>query len=419
MYRARRLHRPRSVEEVQEIVRRASSVRALGSRHSFNDIVDTPGELVWMVDMPRRIRVDPRRLTVEVDGATRYGDVAAELEPAGFALHNLASLPHISVAGACATGTHGSGDGNGNLSTAMTAMTLVRGDGELETISRTSDDTRLDGAGVALGALGVVTGMTLRVEPTYMVRQDVYEHLPIDAFASRFADIAGSADSVSFFTDWRQRTIDQVWVKRRVAEEAASEPVPNELFGAALAVGERHPIRGLSPDQCTPQSGVPGAWHERLPHFRMNHTPSSGRELQSEYFVPRGHAVDAFLALYALRGRIAALIQVSEIRTVAADDLWLSEAEGRHSAAFHFTWRQEPDAVLPLLEAIEAALAPFTPRPHWAKLFTMPPEQVRSSYDRLPRFVELADQLDPDRKFVNPFVGRYVHGEAPQTPGTG
>ena len=403
-YQARRVHEPASVEEVQEIVRSASRLRALGSRHSFNTIADTHGDHISLVGLPRVVEIDATGPTVSVDGGIRYGDLCDPLHEAGWALNNLASLPHISVAGACVTGTHGSGNHIGNLSSAVVALELVQADGELVSFRR-DEAAEFPGAVVSLGALGVVTRVTLALGPTFDVRQDVYEDLDIAAYASHFDELASMAESVSFFTEWRAGVIDQVWVKARVTEDDAGQP-PSDLFGAVPATVERHPIRRMSAEACTPQLGLAGPWHDRLPHFRMDHTPSSGNELQTEYFVAYEDAVDAFLALDELRDRLAPLIQVSEVRTIAADDLWLSPATGRRSVAFHFTWLPDWPAVRELLPAVEAALAPFDPRPHWAKLFTMPPELVRSRYERLPQFLELTRRHDPEGKFSNDFLHR-------------
>lgn len=406
-YRARRVHEPRSLEQVQEIVRSASSLRAVGSRHSFNDIADTTGDHISLANLPQTIEIDQVRETVTLDGGSRYGDVCGALNAAGAGLHNLASLPHISVAGACATGTHGSGDRLGNLSTAVLAMDIVRADGEIVRVSSDDDPDGLAGAVVSLGALGIVTQLTLRTEPSFLVRQDVYEDLPIDSFRDRFDDLTSAADSVSFFTEWAGPSIDQVWLKRRVAADDRFEP-PGGLHGATRATVERHPIRRMAAEACTPQLGVPGPWHERVPHFRMGHTPSSGDELQTEYFISREDAVAAFTALDALRDRLSRLIQVSEIRTIAADDLWLSPAYGRQSVAFHFTWKPDGAAVADVLPLVESALAPFQPRPHWAKLFAMPPQEVRARYPHLPDFVALARRFDPGGAFGNAFLSRYV-----------
>ena len=406
-YAAGALHEPRTVEELQEIVRRAAKCRVVGSRHSFNDVADTTGDLISLATMPHEIEIDGGSRCVTVGGGIRYGELCGPLNEAGLALHSLASLPHISVAGACATGTHGSGDRTTNLATAIRSLELVRADGEIVTLDRQHDPVAVDAAAVSLGALGVVTRLTLETEPAYEMRQDVYEDLSRDAFDRHFDEITALADSVSFFTEWRGPVIDQVWLKRRLL--GTDDPaLPGELFGATPATVDLHPIRRLPAEACTPQLGVPGPWHERVPHFRMDHTPSSGDELQTEYFVRRSDAVAAFRSLDRLRDRIAPLIQVSEIRTIAADGLWLSPAHDRPSVAFHFTWQPDWPSVRGLLPAIEAALTAFEPRPHWGKLFTIAPADVRGRYERLSDFVALARRLDPSGKFSNRFVDRFL-----------
>jgi alditol oxidase len=408
-YRARRLLEPRSVEELRELVWRASAIRALGTRHAFNDIGDTDGDLVSLRSLPRRVEVDQAMRSVRIDGGITYGELSVELARAGWALHNLASLPHISVAGAVSTGTHGSGRLSGSLATAVLGMDFVRADGEL--ISVRASDPELDRCVVALGALGIVVGVELKVEPAYDVAQRVYEDLPLDSFELNFELISGLAQSVSFFTEWTSSAIDQVWLKYRVtagADAATEGASMRDLFEATPATRDLHPIRSLPANACTPQLGVAGPWHERLPHFRMGHTPSSGEEIQSEYFVAIEDAVDAFSALWELRERIAQVIQVTEIRTIAADDLWLSPCYGRQSAAFHFTWRRDAERVSGVLPDIEAALSQFGARPHWAKLFTMPGEAVRQLYPKLAEFSALRRSWDPSGKFENEFVRRYL-----------
>jgi len=335
-YVARTIHEPGSLDELEGVVRRGRSLRVLGSRHSFNDIADTTGDLISLARMPRVFELDREARTVTVDGGVRYGELCGPLHAAGFALHNLASLPHISVAGACATATHGSGDRNGNLATAVTAVELLKADGEIVTLSRATDPETFPGAVVALGALGVATRVTLRLQPTFQVRQDLYEDLTLAAVADHFDEITALADSVSLFTEWRGPVFEEVWLKRRVDPATAFVPPPT-LHGATRATVPIHPIRRMPADACTEQLGVPGPWHERLPHFRMDHTPSAGAELQTEYLMPRRHAVEALIAVDGLRDRVAPLLQVSEVRTVAADDLWMSTAAGRESVALHFT----------------------------------------------------------------------------------
>jgi len=403
---AARIVRPRTVDELRLAVRGTQRLRALGTAHSFSPIADTTGDLVSVADMPPRVEIAADRTTVTVSAGMRHGELATRLHADGLALHNLASLPHISVAGAVATGTHGSGVRNGNLATAVTALEMVTADGELVTLSRAVDPGRFRGGVVALGCLGVVTSLTLRVEPTYDIAQTVYEDLPFGHVATDLDAILSAGYSVSLFTTWGDDVVDHVWVKCRV-DDAAADLGPIWM-DARRATREWHPIGRMSPAACTPQLGVPGPWHERLPHFRLDHTPSSGSELQTEYLVPRRFGVEALHAVHALRARISPLLQVSEIRTVAADDLWLSPAFGVDCLCVHFTWVDDAAAVLPVVAALDAALAPFEPRPHWGKVFTMAPQAVQARYPRLADFRALRHELDPTNRCGNPLVDRYL-----------
>jgi xylitol oxidase len=393
------VHRPSTLEELQEIVAAARQVRAVGSRHSFNDIADAE-EQVALSALPADVVVDRDAATVSFGAGLTYGELAGALEREGMALHNLASLPHISVAGAVATATHGSGDANGNLATAVAALELVTSSGELVTAAR--GDADFDGMVVGLGALGVVTRLTLDVEPAYEVRQRVFEELAWDALFEHFDAITASGYSVSVLS-YLGDTVDQVWVRSRVTD--APELVRDGLFGARPATVERHPILGLDPVNCTPQLGLPGPWSARLPYFRMGFTPSAGEELQSEYLVAREQAGAAIEAVRALADRIRPVLHVCEIRTIAADRLWMSPQYGRDSVGIHFTWALEPEAVARVLADLEPALEPFEPRPHWGKLFLHAPR-----YERLPDFARLAERLDPRGAFRNAWLEARVLG---------
>jgi xylitol oxidase len=403
-YGAQRVLTPTSVEQAQQLVAGSDRVRALGTRHSFNRLADTDDDLISLAGLPPRIDVDPERSTVTVSSGVRYGEAARPLHAAGYALHNLGSLPHISVAGACASGTHGSGVSNGNLSTAVRGLELITADGELTTITR--DDDFFSGAVIGLGALGVVTAVTLDVEPTFDMRQYVYENLAFERLAESFDEVLASGYSVSLFTDWRARIFNQVWRKRRISAGDPADAPPSWL-GATLADGPRHPVPGVDPVNCTAQQGVRGPWHERLPHFRLDFTPSSGSELQTEYFVDRRDAVAAIDAVAELREQLAPVLQITEIRTIAADELWMSPCHGRDSVAIHFTWFDDTAAVLPVVTAVEAVLAPFAARPHWGKVFTVGPEAVASYYERFPDFLRLLAERDPGGKFRNAMIDRY------------
>jgi xylitol oxidase len=397
-YAASAIAAPRTVAELQDVVRAAGKVRALGSRHSFNTIADTSGTLVSMRGLNRVIAIDGEAKTVTVEGGITYGELCPVLDAAGYALHNLASLPHISVVGAVSTATHGSGNRNRNLASAVAALTIVTATGE--TVSFEPGDPEFGGAVVALGALGVVSSVTLHIQPRFDVRQNLYVDLPFDALVENFKAISAAAYSVSAFTRWRGDSIDHVWLK-----QLADAPVRSgDFFGSRPADRPYHPIATIDPAPATEQMGVPGTWYERLPHFRIAFTPSVGAELQSEYFVARANAPAALRALKRIADVIAAPLMVSEIRTMAADNFWLSMNFRQDCVAFHFTWHPDWDAVRPVLGAIEEALAPFDVRPHWGKLFTMDKSTLQSRYPRLAAFRALAQRLDPGGKFRNVFI---------------
>jgi alditol oxidase len=404
-FAADRVHRPGSVAQLQRLVAGATRVRALGTGHSFNRIADSAGDLISVAGLPPEVSIEPSQPAATVSGGMRYGEVVTHLHRAGFALPSLASLPHLSVAGACATGTHGSGDRLGNLATAVSALEMVTADGDLVRLSRQADGDRFRGAVVGLGALGVVTRLTLDLVPAFEVRQDVYQDLPMEVLVERGEEIFASAYSVSVFTCWRRPVADQVW-RKSLADQPAARPA--RWLGARLADGPRHPVPGAAAAHCTRQLGVSGPWHLRLPHFRLGFTPSSGQELQSEYLIPRGSLSAALIALDAVRDRIAPALQVCELRTVAADELWLSPCYRRDSAAVHFTWTADQQVVAPAMAAVEQALAPLAARPHWGKLFGIPTDVVRDLYPRLPDFANLARGCDPAGKFRNDFVSGYL-----------
>ncbi|MGW4753362.1 D-arabinono-1,4-lactone oxidase [Streptomyces chartreusis] len=398
-YTAKELHRPYSVGAIGSLVAGSARVRVLGSGHSFNEIAEPgpEGVLLSIADLPPVIDVDRAARTVRVSGGVRYAELARTVYAHGLALPNMASLPHISVAGSVATGTHGSGIGNGSLATSVREVELVTADGSVVTVGR--EDPRFGGAVTSLGALGVVTALTLDLEPSFDVEQHLFTELPLDGLdMAAFETVMSSAYSVSLFTDWGAPGFRQVWLKRRT-----DRPLPDFPW-AAPATEKLHPVPGMPAVNCTEQFGVPGPWHERLPHFRADFTPSSGAEIQSEYLLPREHALAALHAIDAIRAVVAPVLQTCEVRLVAADEQWLSPAYGRDTVALHFTWVEDTAAVLPVVRRLEEALAGFEPRPHWGKVFALPAEVVRGRYPRLADFRALARELDPEGKFTNAFV---------------
>jgi xylitol oxidase len=407
-YKAERLDVPKSVGEVQQLVKSRSKIKALGARHSFNSIADSTGDQISLKNLDQ-MTLDPKSRAVTLGAGVTYGRAAPYLDERGYAFHNLASLPHVSVVGACSTATHGSGDKNGNLSTAVSALQFVTADGDLVDLSRDKDGDNFRGAVVGLGGLSVVTGITLDVQPTYQVRQAVYENLSFDQIEKHLDEIFASGYSVSLFTDWQQHRATQVWIKRRGDEGGEFRA---EFFGAKLSTKRLHPLAGHSAENCTEQMGIPGPWYERLPHFRMNFTPSSGAELQSEYFVPRDQAIEAIQAVEKLRDHITPHLFITELRSIHQDDFWMSPCYKRSSMAIHFTWKPEWPEVKQVLPMIEENLKPFHPRPHWAKLFTMPAATLQGSYEKLPEFRQMMAKYDRSGKFRNEFLSGNLYGAA-------
>jgi xylitol oxidase len=401
------LYSGNSLQQVRDYVKKQSKLKVLGTRHCFNNIADSTDNLLSLKSMDEVVGLDPEAHTVTVAAGITYGQLCPYLHTRGFALHNLASLPHISIAGACSTATHGSGEKNGNLATAVSALEIVTAAGEVVKLSRQTDGELFRGAVVGLGALGVITKITLDVQPTFMMRQYVYENLSLSEMRDHFDAIESSAYSVSLFTDWQKERINEVWIKSRV-EEGQAFDATSEFFGAKRAIRNLHPIADLSAENCTEQMGVPGPWYERLPHFRMGFTPSAGKELQSEYFVPRRHAVEAILAVERLRDQVSPHLMISEIRAIAADNLWLSPCYEQPCVTIHFTWKQDWPAVRKLMPVIEKELAPFNARPHWGKLFTTSPAELKSIYKRIPEFVQLSRKYDPQGKFRNEFLNTNI-----------
>jgi xylitol oxidase len=401
-YRAAAVHHPTSLDQLRRLVATATSVRALGSRHSFTAIADAT-DLVVLDRMGGAITVDRQARTVTAPAATTYAELAEALNREGLALANMASLPHISLGGAIATATHGSGERLGNLATSVTGLELVTSSGDV--LTRRRGETSFAGMVVGLGALGIVTRVTLELEPYYEAGQVVYERLEWDALLEHLDEIEAAGDSVSVFHRFGEQT-EQLWIKRR----ASAFDVPSHIFGAPAATGPRHPVAGADPVNATPQLGEIGPWSERLPHFRSGFTPSAGEEIQSEVFVARSDGVAAVQAVRELADDIRPLLLVSELRAIAADSLWLSPQYGRETIALHFTWRREQRAVEEMVAAIESELAPMGARSHWGKVTSLRAADLGPRYERLGDFRRLRDELDPRGAFVNDWLRAHVLG---------
>jgi xylitol oxidase len=397
-----RVARPTSRSEVADLVRTHTPVLALGSAHSFSPVAVSPGLHIDTTGLEADVQVEGSRVTV--GAGTTYAVLGRELHARGLALAAMASLPHITVAGAIATGTHGSGDAIGTLSSAVTGLEVVTAEGEVRWIRRGVDP---DFAGwvVALGALGIVTRVELDVEPAYDVAQTVFSGVDLDVVEQDFDSVFSAATSVSVFTRWRPEPDAQIWLKRRIDREGPWLGGP--AFGVTPRDAPIHPLEQLDPIHCNPQLGSPGPWHERLPHFRAEFTPSAGDEIQAEYLLPRAHAVDAMRAVRALHERITPLLHVTEIRTMRADDLWLSPAYARDTVGIHFTWHRD-ERIYDVLPDIEKALLPMDARPHWGKVTCATSTEVTAAFPRWGEFTQLVREVDPQKRFRSPFVTRLM-----------
>lgn len=389
---------PVDADEVAELVvaaaRAGRPVRVLGTGHSFSPVADTEGVLI----RSERLRAEPRIGSdglVRCGSGTTFSELALVLHAAGRALPNLGSLPHISIGGAVATGTHGSGVRNQVLAAGVAALEVVRADGRVELV----DGPALAEQAVGVGALGVVTAVTLRTVPAFDLRQVVHVGPDTATLLAELDHILAAGYSVSVFTDSHE-----IWVKA-----ADTDDLPDaDWLGARRADVQRPAGPGADPAAGTEQLGVPGPWHERLPHFRAGFRPSNGAEIQSEFFVARADGAAALAAVCALGPQLAPALHIGEIRSVAADDLLLSPAAGRDTVAIHFTWRREPEAVQVALALVEAALAPFGARPHWGKVFRMDAATVADRHPGVARFGALRRELDPEGRFGNAFVDRFL-----------
>jgi len=396
-FTAPRLHRPTSVEEVRRIVAGAAHVHAIGARHSFNSVADSAGDLIDLGRVPPAFAIDPDARTVTAGAGTTYGDLAVFLHESGWALPNTASLPHITLAGATATGTHGSGDAIGTLSSAVAALEIATATGDLVTVRR--GEAGFDGMVVGLGAFGVVTRITLDIQPTFEMRQDAFADLPWERLGGDLDAVMSAGYSVSVMTMWSAANATRVWVKTRIGDAAAaplglapSSPLPNHMPGL------------------TPFGGVPGPWPERLPHFRPDVEPGVVGHLQSEYLLPRARAPEAFALLRSIGAQIDPHLLLSEIRSMRGDTLWLSPAFGGPTIGLHFSWQRHFEAVAALTAEIEAMLLPLGARPHWGKIIHTGADALAPLYPRLADFRALVRDYDPVGKFANAFLRRHVLG---------
>lgn len=387
---------PESLIELQDLVRSKSSIRARGSAHSFNEIANTKSCAINLAKMPKVIEINQDNKSVLASAGLTYGELAPALHKKGWALSNLASLPHISIAGSISTGTHGSGIRNKNLANQVKSIRFIDHQGQLHQIEQSSPDFNALVIGLGLG--GIVYQYELSIEPTFQISQVVYPDIPIEILQSNFEEIMGVAYSVSFFTDWSTKNIGNLWCKFH-----SDENILDEISGYSQATQKYHPIPSMDPIACTDQFAVEGNWYERLPHFKIEFSPSVGDEIQSEFFIDRKDAAAAIDAISKLGSEISPLLWITELRTIAADELWLSGAFQRETLGIHFTWKKMPE-IYAVISKVEQALLPFNYRPHWGKAFSSNPSHLHRAFPRMSQFFELIQKIDPEEKFYNEFV---------------
>ena len=409
-YGTDRLFSAGSVEEVRDFVREQSKLKVLGTRHCFNHIADSHDQFLSMKAMDRVVDLDKAARTVTIESGMTYGKLCPILESKGWALHNLASLPHISVAGACTTATHGSGVKNGNLSTAVSGLEIVNASGDVVKLSRTKDGESFHGAVVGLGALGAITKVTLDLQPSYQVQQYVYENLPLGELTKHFDAIESAAYSVSLFTDWQNNRVNEVWLKHRIENGKMFDASP-EFYGAKRAKKNMHPIAELSAEIALSRWACPGRGTTSCHTSKWGSHRARGRNCRRNILCPPQDAVDV-LAVEKLHDQVGPNLFITEIRTIAADNFWMSPCYKQDCVTIHFTLKPDWPAVSKLLPLIERELAPFSAKPHWGKLFTMAPARLDSLYEKLPEFLALAKKFDPQGKSRNDFLNTYVFGAA-------
>jgi xylitol oxidase len=388
---------PESLAELSEIIR-SGKVRPIGTKHSFSNLVIGEGQLVSAAGLSFEPVIDQKNSTVTVPAATKYGELAVFLEEEGYALKNMGSLPHISIAGSAATGTHGSGDKNQILSSSLVSFSYLDANGVIVTLNRSSKN--FEACRVGLGAYGLWVNLTLAIVQSYQMRQDVFRNLPWELFLEDPAKLTAAGYSVSLFTKWGSDTIDQTWVKSRSHDSAP----PIEIAGIkpdSTSMPELMPGVG---DNLTQQGGEEGAWLDRLPHFRFDATPSAGNEIQTEYFFERKNIVGAIKAIQTIASEINPTLLISEIRTIAQDAAWLSPMLRGDSVAVHFTWVNDAAAVAKAVALVEKATAEFKPIPHWGKVHGFSAEKLREVHPKLDRAKALFDSLDPQGVFSTDYL---------------
>ena len=420
--RPRRIEFPRTVEAVQRAVIAAAAqkipIKAVGSGHSFTGIAVAPGVLLDLTDLSGLVSADPARARVTLLAGTRLHHVPALLAPYGLAMENLGDIDRQSISGAISTGTHGTGARFGGIATQIVGATLVTASGELLVVNETENAELLPAVALGLGALGILVEVTVQCVPAFVihaVEQPEDLGTVLDDLDARVA----SADHFEFY--WFPHT-DRAMTKTntRLPESAPRHPlapVGKWIDDTLVGTGLHQVACGVAK---TVPATIPGInrlsvklWGDREFTDASSHVFATARAVrfrEMEYALPAENVRPAFDAVRALideRGwRISFPI---EVRFAAADDLWLSTAQGRATGyiAVHRYWREDPTEYF---EAVEQLMLGFGGRPHWGKMHTLDASLLADRYPHFDDFVALRDRLDPDRRFANPYLERVLGG---------
>uniref|UniRef100_A0A915D0Y3 FAD-binding PCMH-type domain-containing protein n=1 Tax=Ditylenchus dipsaci TaxID=166011 RepID=A0A915D0Y3_9BILA len=398
---------PTTTAGVQQLVKECKGkIRPVGTRHSFSEIANTNDTLICLVHMNLILSVDPSVPSVTVQAGITYTDLIPFLQSIGLAIPMMASLGEISIAGAINTAVHGSGAGIGNLATQVLGLQMVLADGSVVQYSKGQNDTELAAATVGLGALGIVTQVTLQAQPTYNLAINVFENMDMSVLDTQLYNITHSGYAINMWSTFgTPGVLDQVWITTKVDSNGVNAyGNVSQLYGAPAATAQSSPIAALPPTYVVPQMGIVGPYYERLTDYDLGLSGQEGQQTQSEYYVDFDDFVPALKALQTLSAEINAVVYVALFRITEKDELWMSPQYKKTTMAIHFSWQPKLDQVMALLPKIEAALAPFNPIPHWGKLYTLKPEQYLPLLPKYPEWREQVELHDPTHKFRNKWL---------------
>jgi FAD-linked oxidoreductase len=418
---ARRVVRPTGAADIAELVGAAraagDTVRAVGAGHSFTGAAATDGIRLELPTDGGPVSIDGAARQVTVPAGMPLHRLNALLAAAGLAMPNLGDIDRQTVAGAISTGTHGTGGRLGGLATFVSGLELVTGTGETVRCSADSDPDLFDAARVSVGALGVLTEVTLSCVDAFTLRADE-RPLPLAEVLSTLDELVAANDHFEFY--WFPYTGRALVKRNNRVTDGSARPLPrwrgflddellsNSVFGAVCRLARRAPrlvptINGVS-------ARALGARTYTAPSHEVFCTPRRVRFVEMEYAVPRAALPAAFAGLRRAVERCGTpVVFPVEVRVAAADGVWLSTSYGRDSAyvAVH---QYAGMPYEPYFREVEAVMRDLDGRPHWGKLHTRNAASLDAAYPRFGDFLAVRDRLDPDRVFVNDYT-RQVFGD--------